>query len=317
MKLTDKIYIAGHSGMVGAALLRNLRSEGYTQLLTCTRAELNLCDAAAVDHYLAVAKPIIVIAAAAKVGGIHANNTYPADFIRDNLSIALNLIEAARRNAVRRLLFLGSSCIYPRLAPQPLKEESLLTASLEPTNEAYAIAKIAGLKLCQYYRRQYGLCYHSVMPCNLYGSGDNYHPQNSHVLAALIRSFHEAKEQKMPEVTLWGTGTPRREFLHVDDCAAGILHILKLEDPPDWVNLSAGDDIPICEAAEIVRDVVGFTGRISFDPSKPDGVPRKLMDPSLLGATIDWRPRFTLRSGIADAYTHFLREKASHCLREH
>ena len=317
MQPTDTLYIAGHSGMVGAALLRKLRNQGYTRLLTQTRSELDLCDPAAVDAYLAKTQPDGVIVAAAKVGGIYANKTYPADFIRDNLAIELNLIEASRRNGVRRLLFLGSSCIYPRLAPQPLKETSLLASPLEPTNEAYAIAKIAGLKLCQYYRRQYGLCYHSAMPCNLYGPGDNYHPENSHVLAAFIRRFHEAKEQRLSEVTLWGTGTPRREFLHVDDCASGLLQLLELDDPPDWVNLGAGTDVSIREAAEIVSEVVGFKGKITFDTTKPDGVPRKLMDLSRLRKTLDWSPRYTLRDGITDAYTHFLKAKSSHSLREH
>ncbi|HBR95670.1 MAG TPA: GDP-fucose synthetase, partial [Opitutae bacterium] len=242
-------------------------------------------------------------------------NTYPAEFMYENLAIAQNAIHAAYQAGVKRLLFLGSTCIYPKLAEQPIREESLLTAALEPTNEAYAIAKIAGLKMCEFYRRQYGVCYHSAMPTNLYGQGDNYHPQNSHVLPALIRRFHEAKLNEAPEVAIWGTGTPLREFLHADDAAAGILHLLQLENPPDWVNLGCGTDISIGDLARLVMQVVGYQGELRFDTSKPDGTPRKLTDISKIKAT-GWSPKIDIEQGVAMAYQSFLAEQSDGTMRE-
>ena len=256
----------------------------------------------------------MVLVSAAKVGGIHANNTYPGEFIYDNLVIAANLIEAARRHGTARLLFLGSSCIYPKLAPQPMTEECLLTSALEPTNEAYAIAKIAGLKLCQYYRKQYGVLFHSGMPTNLYGPNDNYHPQNSHVLPALIRRFHEAKEAGLAEVVAWGTGTPRREFLHVDDLADACYFLLQQDSPPDLINIGSGTEVTIKELTETVAAAVGFGGRITWDATKPDGTPRKLMDVSRL-ANLGWKARIGLREGVERTYRSFLDEKAAGRLR--
>jgi GDP-L-fucose synthase len=311
-----KIYVAGHHGMVGAALIRALRQRGHPpeRLLTPSRAELDLRDGAATGQYLAAHRPGLVIVAAARVGGIHANNTYPAEFIQDNLVIALNLIHGSYLAKVPRLLFLGSSCIYPRLAPQPMTEDCLLTSALEPTNEPYAIAKIAGLKLCQYYRKQYGVLFHSAMPTNLYGPRDNYHPQNSHVLPALLRRFHEARAAGLAEVVLWGSGTPKREFLHVDDCADAILHVCALANPPDWINVGTGQDVTIREAAELVAETVGFRGRIIQDLSKPDGSPRKLLDISRLRAT-GWSPKISLRDGLRETYQAFLAEQAAGTLR--
>lgn len=287
--------------MVGSALLREAERLGGFDLLTAERRGLDLCDQAAVFSYLAVRRPDTVIIAAAKVGGIHANATYPADFIYQNLAIAANLVEGSRRAGVSRVLFLGSSCIYPKLAPQPMPEACLLTSPLEPSNEAYAVAKIAGLKLCQHYRAQYGLRYHSLMPTNLYGSGDNYHTENSHVIPALIRRFHEAKERGDATVTIWGTGSPRREFLHVDDLAAACFHVLGLDDPPDWLNVGTGEDLTILELAALVAATVGFAGTILTDPTKPDGPPRKLLDVAKLKAT-GWKPRISLETGLAAAY---------------
>jgi GDP-L-fucose synthase len=298
-----KLFIAGHRGMVGKALLR-AAADTY-QTLTATRDRLDLCDQSAVFDYLAHEKPDTVIIAAAKVGGIHANSTYPADFIYENLAIASNLIEGSRRAAISRVLFLGSTCIYPKLAPQPMPEDCLLTSPLEMTNEAYAVAKIAGLKLCQHYRAQHGLIYHSAMPTNLYGPGDNYHPENSHVIPGLIRRFHEAKERGDASVTIWGTGTPRREFLHVDDLAAACLHLLTLQSPPDWVNVGTGTDMTIFELASQVASVVGYHGQILTDPSKPDGTPRKLVDISKIAAT-GWQPKISFQTGLAAAYQDFL-----------
>ncbi len=319
MKLSPewKIHVAGHHGMVGAALVRALQRRDHParRILTPSRAELDLADPAATRKYLAEHQPDLVIVAAARVGGIHANNTYPADFIRDNLAIALNLIEGAYQSHAKRLLFLGSSCIYPRLAPQPMTEDCLLTSPLEPTNEPYALAKIAGLKLCQYYRKQYGVLFHSAMPTNLYGPGDSYHPQNSHVLPALLRRFHEARESGAAEVVLWGTGTPKREFLHVDDCADALLHICSLDNPPDWINVGTGQDVTIRQAADLVAETVGFTGRIVQDTSKPDGTPRKLLDVSRLRAS-GWSPKYNLRDGLRETYQSFLAEKAAGKLRE-
>jgi GDP-L-fucose synthase len=300
-----KIFISGHRGMVGSALVREAKKIGSYKIITATREQLNLLDQTAVFSYLEIEKPDIVIIAAAKVGGIRANSTYPADFIYENLTIAANLVEGSRQADVKRVLFLGSSCIYPKIAPQPMPEECLLTSSLEITNEAYAIAKIAGLKLCQHYRAQHGLNYHSAMPTNLYGPGDNYHPENSHVIPALIRRFHEAKENNAESVTIWGTGTPYREFLHVDDLAAACFHLLTLDSPPDWVNVGVGEDITIFQLASCVAETVGFKGNILTDPSKPDGTPRKLLDISLIRST-GWAPIMPFKEGLAAAYQDFL-----------
>jgi GDP-L-fucose synthase len=300
----NKIFVSGHRGMVGSALVRKANQLGGFNIITATRSELDLCNQAAVFDFLAREKPDTVVIAAAKVGGIHANSTYPADFIYENLAIAANLVEGSRRAAVPRVLFLGSSCIYPKLAPQPMTEDCLLTSALEPTNEAYAIAKIAGLKLCQHYRAQHGLLYHSAMPTNLYGPGDNYHPENSHVIPALIRRFHEAKERGDASVTIWGTGTPRREFLHVDDLATACFHLLGLNNPPDWVNCGTGTDLTILELAQLVAKTTGFTGEILTDPTKPDGSPRKLLDITKIKST-GWQPIIPLEAGLATAYEDF------------
>ncbi|MEI6376971.1 MAG: GDP-L-fucose synthase, partial [bacterium] len=278
METSTRIHVAGHGGMVGSAIVRALRSRRFDNLMLRNRKELNLCDAVAVREFYEKEKPDIVIVAAARVGGIHANNTYPAEFLHENLAIAHNTIHSAWQQGVKRLLFLGSSCIYPREAPQPMTEECLLSSPLEPTNEAYAIAKITGLKLCQYYRKQYGVLFHSAMPTNLYGPGDNYHPENSHVLPALIRRFHEAVQSGAPTVTLWGTGVARREFLHADDLAAALLAVLGMENPPDWINVGYGRDVTIREVAELIARVTGFKGDLAWDSSKPDGTLRKLMD---------------------------------------
>lgn len=315
MDKSTKIYVAGHHGMVGSAVVRLLRANGYDRLIVRTRQELDLTDQSAVRDFFVTEKPDVVVVASARVGGIHANDTYPADFISENLGIAYNTISEAYRHGVGRLLFLGSTCIYPKQAEQPINEESLLTGPLEETNEAYAIAKIAGLKLCQFYRRQYGVCYHSAMPTNLYGPGDNYHPENSHVLPALIRRFHEAKIAGFPEVVVWGSGKPLREFLHADDAAAGIVHLLELENPPDWVNLGCGLDISIADVAQRIKDVVGYAGKIAFDTSKPDGVLRKQADISRISAT-GWKPKIPLEDGIAMAYQSYLSEQAGGSLRE-
>ncbi len=300
--------------MVGSALVRRFKREPSTTIVTRTRRELELTDQSAVDAFYGKERPDVAIIAAAKVGGIHANNTYPAEFIYDNMMVAANAVHSAYRHGVKRLLFLGSSCIYPKFAPQPMPEESLLTSELEPTNEAYAIAKIAGLKLCQYYRKQYGVVFHSAMPTNLYGPGDNYHLQNSHVLPALIRKFHEAKEAGRSEVVAWGTGSPRREFLHVDDLADACAFLLRLDNPPDWINVGSGTDVTIKELTETVAEVTGFSGRIVWDNTKPDGTPRKLMDGSRL-AKLGWRARLGLRDGVAQAYASYLAEKAAGTLR--
>jgi GDP-L-fucose synthase len=300
--------------MVGAALVRRFSREPGITLLLRPRRELDLTNAAAVEAFYAAERPDVVIVAAAKVGGIHANATYPAEFLFDNLAIAASTIHGAYRQGIKRLLFLGSSCIYPKLAPQPMAEDCLLTGALEPTNEAYAIAKIAGLKLCQYYRRQYGVLYHSAMPTNLYGPSDNYNLQNSHVLPALIRKFHEAKAANRPEVVAWGTGSPRREFLHVDDLADACAFLLGLENPPDWINVGLGTDVTIRELTETVSAVVGFRGRVVWDASKPDGTPRKLLDVGQLAA-LGWRARLGLREGVTQTYASFLAEQASGVLR--
>jgi GDP-L-fucose synthase len=309
-----KLFIAGHNGMVGGALVRRFERQPGVTLLLRTRRELDLANQAAVDAFFAAEKPDVAIIAAAKVGGIHANATYPAEFLFDNLAIATNTIHAAYRHGTPRLLFLGSSCIYPKLAPQPMPEDCLLTSALEPTNEAYAIAKITGLKLCQYYRKQYGVLFHSAMPTNLYGAGDNYHTQNSHVLPALIGRFHAAREQGKPEVVAWGTGSPRREFLHVDDLADACAFLLRIPNPPDWVNVGTGTDITIRELTETVAAVTKYAGKITWDSTKPDGTPRKLMDVSRLAA-LGWRARIGLREGVEKTYASFLAEKASGTLR--
>ena len=301
--------------MVGSALVRAADHLAYSGVLQPSSRELDLTSQAATYAYLAEHRPDEVIVAAAMVGGIHANSTYPADFMYKNLMIATNAIEGSYQAGVRRLIFLGSTCIYPKFAEQPIKEESLLTSALETSNEAYAIAKISGLKMCEFYRRQYGVCYHSAMPTNLYGQGDNYHLQNSHVLPALIRRFHEAKRDSLPAVAIWGTGTPLREFLHADDAAAGILHLLQLESPPDWVNLGCGIDISIGDLARLVMKTVGYEGELTFDASKPDGTPRKLTDISKITAT-GWAPRIAIEEGVSMAYQSFLDEQAAGTLRE-
>lgn len=309
-----RLFIAGHRGMVGAALVRRFQEEPGVTLVLRARRELDLTDRAAVDGFYASEKPDAAIIAAARVGGIHANNSQPAAFLHENLAIAANTIDSALRHGVRRLLFLGSSCIYPKHAPQPIPEEALLTGALEPTNEAYAIAKIAGLKLAQACRRQHGVLFHSAMPTNLYGPGDNYHPEYSHVLPALIRRFDEARGAGLPEVIAWGTGAPRREFLHVDDLADACALLLRLENPPDWINIGTGTDVTIRELTELVAGVTGFRGRIVWDSSKPDGTPRKLLDVSKLAA-MGWRARTGLKEGIEKTYASYLSEKASGALR--
>lgn len=315
MNSSTRIHVAGHGGMVGSAIVRALRARGHGNLILRTREELDLLNAGAVRDFYAKEKPEVVIVAAARVGGIHANSTYPAEFIHENLAIAHNMVHEAWRHGVKRLLFLGSSCIYPREAPQPMTEECLLTSPLEPTNEAYAIAKITGLKLCQYYRKQYGVLFHSAMPTNLYGPGDNYHPENSHVLPALIRRFHEAVLSKAPSVTLWGTGVARREFLHADDLADGVLAVLGMENPPDWINVGYGSDVTIREVAGVIAKITGFQGELVWDSSKPDGTLRKLMDSSKLLAT-GWRPKYELEIGLRHAYEDFLAAQSDGQLRE-
>ena len=305
MQKGDKIYIAGHRGMVGGAIKRNLEKEGYTNIVTRTSGELDLRSQAAVQLFFEAEKPAYVFLAAAKVGGIMANNTYRAEFLYDNLMIETNIIHAAYTNGVKKLMFLGSSCIYPKLAPQPLKEDYLLTGTLEYTNEPYAIAKIAGIKLCEAYRDQYGCNFISAMPTNLYGVGDNYHPQNSHVLPALIRKFHEARENSAPAVTVWGSGKPMREFLYADDLAEACIYLMQHYSENQLVNIGTGEDLTIKDLAELVKKVVGYTGEIVFDASKPDGTPRKLMDVSKLNG-LGWKHHTTLEEGIKLAYGDFL-----------
>ena len=300
----SQIYVAGHRGLVGSAIVRALKAQGYTKLLLRTHRELDLTDQAAVVEFFQKERPQAVVMAAARVGGIQANNVRPAEFIRDNLLIQDNVIDAAYQAGVAKFVFLGSSCIYPKLAPQPIKEDSLLTGPLEPTNEWYAIAKIAGLKMCQAYRRQYGFNAISLMPTNLYGPGDNFDLQNSHVLPALIRRFHEAKLRGDASLTVWGTGTPRREFLHVDDLADAVIYLLKTYDDEPIVNIGWGEDVTIRELAEVVASVAGFRGRLEFDPSKPDGTPRKLLDTSRLTA-LGWTPKIKLKAGIESTYAWF------------
>lgn len=315
--LDQRIFVAGHRGMVGSAIVRRLVALGYSNIVSAGREQLDLLDQQAVRTFFAEQGIDQVYLAAAKVGGIHANNTLPAEFIHENLLIQANIIDAAHRNGVQRLLFLGSSCIYPKLAAQPMREEALLTGTLEPTNEPYAIAKIAGIKLCESYNRQYGRDYRSVMPTNLYGPGDNYHPENSHVIPALLRRFHEAVQQGTEEVVIWGSGKPMREFLHVDDMAAASVHVMELDDQVyqantqpmlSHINVGTGVDCTIRELAEAVARVTGFQGRLSFDASKPDGAPRKLMDVSRLKA-LGWQASIELDAGLADAYRWFVEHR--------
>jgi GDP-L-fucose synthase len=326
MQKDSRIFVAGHRGLVGSAIVRRLQADGHSALLLRMHAELDLTDAAAVTTFFEQTKPEYVFVAAAKVGGIVANNTYPAEFIRDNLAIQINVIHAAWRAGVKRLLFLGSSCIYPRLAPQPMPESCLLTGPLEPTNRPYALAKIAGVEMCWSYNRQYGTKFLTAMPTNLYGPGDNYHPQNSHVIPALLRKFHEAKQRGERSVTVWGSGTPRREFLYSDDMADACVHLMQLPalrfeallgsdesvsgrfEPP-LVNIGVGEDVTIAELAQLVREVTGFAGEIVYDASKPDGTPRKLLDVSRL-AGAGWRARTPLRTGLQQAYRDFVASEA-------
>ncbi len=310
-----KLLILGSGGMVGSALIREAHKRGYKDILQPSSRELDLTNQKQTHEYLASNTPTQVIVAAAKVGGIHANSTYPADFIYKNLMIAANAIEGSYQAGIRELLFLGSSCIYPKHAPQPMPEGCLLTSDLEPTNEAYAVAKIAGLKLCQYYSSQYGVKYHAAMPTNLYGPGDNYHTENSHVIPAMLRRFHEAKLAGASSVTIWGTGTPRREFLYVDDLASACFHLMAVESPPDWVNVGYGDDVTILELAESVAKVVGYQGSIETDTTKPDGTPRKLMDNSIL-KSLHWSPTVPLDEGLASAYQCYLKEEKGGNLRD-
>jgi len=316
-----KIFICGHNGMVGSAICRQLQQQPDVEILTRTRAELDLCDQAAVLEFMRSERPDEVILAAAKVGGIHANNTYPAEFIYQNLQIQNNVIHAAHLNDVQKLLFLSSSCIYPRHAPQPMRENALLTGILEPTNEPYAIAKIAGIKMCESYNRQYGRDYRSVMPTNLYGPGDNYHPDNSHVVPALIRRFHEAKDRNASEVVIWGSGTAKREFLYVDDMAEASLFVHTLhsdifseQTQPmlSHVNVGTGADVTIRDLADTVKEAVGFTGNLVFDTSKPDGAPRKLMDVDLL-THLGWTASVGLRDGLRHSYQDFLNNQNIRC----
>ena len=310
-----KVFVSGHNGMVGSALIRafNSRVEEY-EIITRNRTKLDLCNQPDVHHFLSSEKPDIVINAAGRVGGIYANNTFPADFIRENLLINTNLIHASYEVGVTRFLNLGSSCIYPREAEQPLKEESLLTGPLEPTNSAYALAKIAGLEMCRHYRKQYGVLFHSAMPTNLYGPGDNYHAQNSHVLPALIRRFHEAKKTGQSEVCMWGTGKPRRELLHADDLADALLFLLSVDNPPDWINVGTGRDQTILELANLVKDTTGFVGEITHDLTKEDGTPVKRLDVSLLD-NLGWKARISLEQGLKSTYGDFLRCEENNSLR--
>lgn len=324
MEPSAKIYIAGHRGLVGTALMRNLKDKGYSHFLTRTHAELDLTQQAAVEAFFAAEKPDYVFLAAAKVGGIHANNTYPAEFIRDNLAIQTNIIHAAYKNNVKRLLFLGSSCIYPKLAPQPMQEAHLLTSALEPTNRPYALAKIAGIEMCWSYNRQYHTQYLAVMPTNLYGPGDNYHPENAHVIPALIRRFHEAKLANAPSVTVWGTGNPKREFMYSDDMADACVYLMNLPDAQfipllgqdrndglaPLINIGVGHDLTIRELADQIKKIVAYPGAIRFDPSQPDGTPRKWMDVTRLNA-MGWQARTSLETGLAIAFEDFLQQMAA------
>ncbi len=320
LSTSDKVYVAGHRGMVGSAIVRQLTERGYDNIVTATRSEVDLLDARAVDAFFAEHRPDQVYLAAARVGGIVANNTEPADFIWDNLVIQGNIIKSAHEHGVQRLLFLGSSCIYPKFADQPIREDSLLTGTLEPTNEPYAVAKIAGIKLCESFNRQHGRDYRSVMPTNLYGPGDNYHPEHSHVIPAMLRRFHEAARAGAAQVTIWGSGTPRREFLHVDDMAAASVHVQELDPAIYWshvqpmlshVNVGWGDDLTILELAQLVAKVTGFAGEIVTDPTKPDGTPRKLLDVSRLN-DLGWKASIELEEGLREAYAWFVEHEHNH-----
>ena len=319
MNRHQKIYVAGHRGMVGAAIVRRLQADGHQNIVMRTHAELDLTNQSAVNEFFEIEKPDQVYLAAAKVGGIHANITYPAEFIYQNLMMEANVINAAWKSGVQKLLFLGSSCIYPKMVSQPMSEDALLTGTLEPTNEPYAIAKIAGIKLCESYNRQYGVDYRCVMPTNLYGPGDNYHPKNSHVIPALIRRFHEAKVLKKPDVTIWGTGTPRREFLYVDDMATASVYVMNLDKSiyeaqtqpmQSHINVGYGDDVTIADLALFVSNAVGYSGEINFDVSKPDGTPRKLMDSHRLNS-LGWKPKVNLGNGLKKAYADFMANAAA------
>jgi GDP-L-fucose synthase len=309
MSAVARIFVAGHRGLVGSAIVRKLKAEGAGEIVTRTRQELDLLSQGAVDHFFQNEKIDQVYMAAAKVGGIVSNSSFPADFLYENLVLATNVLHAAARGGVGKLLFLGSSCIYPRLAPQPIREDSLLTGPLEKTNEWYAIAKIAGLKLCEAVQKQYGRCFISAMPTNLYGPGDNFHPEHSHVIPGMMRRFHEAKASHAPRVTIWGTGTPRREFLHVEDLADALVLLMREYTSPDTINVGTGADLTIRELAELMKDVVGYSGELSFDTGKPDGTPQKVLDVSRIQA-LGWKARRGLREGLASTYAWAKESKA-------
>jgi GDP-L-fucose synthase len=308
MNARSKIYVAGHRGLVGSAIVRELEKKGYTNLVLRTRQELDLLDAEAVRAFFEAEAPEYVFLAAAKVGGIVANNTYPADFIYENLAVEINVIKAAHDAKTKKLLFLGSSCIYPKLAPQPIKEEYFMTGPLEPTNSAYAVAKIAGIEMCQAYRRQYGANFISVMPTNLYGENDNFHSENAHVLPALMRRFHEAKEESAPEVVVWGSGSPKREFLHVDDLGSACVFLMETYEEGAIVNVGTGEDVSIKELAELMKEVVGYKGTLIWDTTKPDGTPRKLLDVSKIH-TLGWKHSVPLREGLEKTYAWYVAHK--------
>ncbi|MBT5833949.1 MAG: GDP-L-fucose synthase [Deltaproteobacteria bacterium] len=310
MKINSRIYVAGHRGLVGSAIYRLLKKRGFENLITRTHSELELMDAVAVQNFFEETKPEFVFLAAAKVGGIHANSTYPANFIRENLVVQTNVIHESWRNDVEKLMFLGSSCIYPKLCPQPISEESLLTGDLEPTNEAYALAKIAGIKTCQSYNQQYGTTFISAMPTNLYGINDNFHPENSHVLPALIRRFHEAKLADSESISIWGTGNPRREFLHSDDLADAVLFLMENYNDSEIVNIGCGEDQTIRVLAETIREVVGYSGSLEFDSSRPDGTPQKMLDISKI-RVLGWTPAIPLKNGLEQVYQWYKEHKFS------
>ena len=307
MKINSRIYVAGHRGLVGSAIYRLLKKRGFENLITRTHSELELMDAVAVQNFFEETKPEFVFLAAAKVGGIHANSTYPADFIRENLVVQTNVIHESWRNDVEKLMFLGSSCIYPKLCPQPISEESLLTGELEPTNEAYALAKIAGIKTCQSYNQQYGTTFISAMPTNLYGINDNFHPENSHVLPALIQRFHEAKLADSESISIWGTGNPRREFLHSDDLADAVLFLMENYNDSEIVNVGCGEDQTIRVLAETIREVVGYSGSLEFDSSRPDGTPQKILDISKI-RVLGWTPEIPLKNGLEQVYQWYIEQ---------
>lgn len=311
MEKEAKIYVAGHNGLVGSSIIRKLKKEGYENIITRSHSELDLTRQEDVESFFNEEKPDYVFLAAAKVGGIHANEVAPAEFMYINLAIETNVIHSAYKNKVKKLLFMGSGCIYPRIVPQPIREDYLLTAPLEKTNEAYAIAKIAGLKMCEFYNRQYGTDYISVMPCNLYGPGDNYHPENSHVVPALLRKFHEAKINNSPQVVMWGTGSAMREFLHIDDIADASYFLMQNYSGNECVNIGCGQDMSIRELGELIRDIVGYQGEIVYDSSYPDGTPRKLLDSSKLFA-MGWRPSISLREGLEETYLDYIKNRKNY-----